>query len=199
MGGYGEVMTSGDAALRPQSTSAPADSAAGIAGTEAAESHRLHGYGYGQRLISIFWGWWYGVMLIIAGVSDAALSFNLNQGTDRGISMAVIGGGILIIGWLLTLRLRFTRNIPKPASYGWRVERGIKASPMAVKVCAICTVVIVVALAVFTPSGGLPEIIPILGLVTAVGLTLTAGLAYSGWLMKNSGELYARWLERRNR
>lgn len=53
------------------------------------------------------------------------------------------------------------------------------------------------ALVLLTPKGGSPETLPMLGMLVAVPLGIAAGLAYTGWLMKNSAEIYARWLERR--
>jgi hypothetical protein len=40
-------------------------------------------------------------------------------------------------------------------------------------------------------------LLPIIGLIAAALMSITGGMAYSSSLLKNSGELYARWLERR--
>jgi hypothetical protein len=41
------------------------------------------------------------------------------------------------------------------------------------------------------------ELLPIVGLIAAALMSITGGPAYSASLLKNSGELYARWLKRR--
>jgi hypothetical protein len=53
------------------------------------------------------------------------------------------------------------------------------------------------ALVLFTPNGGSPESLPLLGMLVTWPLGLAAGLAYTRRLMMNSAGLYARWLERR--
>lgn len=61
----------------------------------------------------------------------------------------------------------------------------------------IGAVLIAAGLVLFTPNGRSPEVLPIVGLIAAAQLSIAGGVAYSGWLLKNSGELYARWLDRR--
>ena len=53
------------------------------------------------------------------------------------------------------------------------------------------------ALITLTPNGRSPGSLPIVGLVTALLTSITGGMAYSASVLRNSGELYARWLERR--
>lgn len=55
----------------------------------------------------------------------------------------------------------------------------------------------VAALLLFTPNGGSPETLPMLGMLVIWPLGLAAGLTYTQRLMMNSAELYARWLEHR--
>jgi high-affinity Fe2+/Pb2+ permease len=61
----------------------------------------------------------------------------------------------------------------------------------------IVSVLIVAALILSTPEGKSQELLPIIGLIAAALVSITGGMAYSASLLKNSGELYARWLERR--
>jgi hypothetical protein len=58
-------------------------------------------------------------------------------------------------------------------------------------------VLIVAALILFMPEGKSQELLPIIGLIAAALMSITGGMAYSAHLLKNSSELYARWLERR--
>ena len=55
---------------------------------------------------------------------------------------------------------------------------------------------ITAALVLLTPRGTSPATAPYIGLVAAAILSLAAGMAPSGWLMRNSLGLYAGWLER---
>jgi hypothetical protein len=66
-----------------------------------------------------------------------------------------------------------------------------------VQFAVIGSFVIAAGLLLLTPNGRSQETIPITGVVAAAQLSIAGGVAYSGWLLKNSGELYARWLERR--
>lgn len=101
------------------------------------------------------------------------------------------------LGWLVTCRARFSSKLPKPAADAARLEQAIPMYPIALKVCLIITAVLVAGLALFKPGGTSPEGIPLLGVVAAAaGLSIAAGMAYSGRLMTNSSELYGRWLER---
>lgn len=160
---------------------------------------RARAFGYGQRRSWVFWAWWYGMTLAITGWVDAGLSGLLGQNMDRGIFIVVLGGIISAVGWLLTLGVRFSKKPPKPASDIPRVEQGIRIAPMVVKFSLIATVLILAALTLLTPRGLSLEVLPITGLVAASLLSITGGMGYTGWLMKNSGKLYERWLERRAR
>lgn len=164
--------------------------------TAADTDHRAMAYGHGQRRSWIFWAWWYGVTLAVTGSADAGLSGLFAQDTDRGILMMILGGIATAIGWLLTLGVRFSRKPPKPATDIPRVEQGIRINPAVVKFLVLATVLIAAALAFLTTKGATPETLPDIGLVAACILSLAGGMAYSGWLMRNSGELYSRWLER---
>lgn len=61
----------------------------------------------------------------------------------------------------------------------------------------IATVPIAAAMIFLTPRGTSPEAIPYTGVVAVAILTLAAGIARSGWLFRNSSQLYSHWLERR--
>lgn len=111
--------------------------------------------------------------------------------------MAILGVVGSAVGWAFTAWPRFTRKPPKPASDIPRVEQGIRITPGMIRTILIATAVGVGALMLFTPQGGSPEMLPLLGMLVIWPLGLAAGLAYTRRLMLNSTDLYARWLERR--
>lgn len=77
------------------------------------------------------------------------------------------------------------------------VERALWTNHPAIKASVIVSVLIVAALVTLTPNGRSPETLPIVGLVTALLMSITGGFAYSSSLLENSNEIYARWLESR--
>ncbi|WP_406638237.1 hypothetical protein [Pseudarthrobacter quantipunctorum] len=158
---------------------------------------RVQAFGYAQRRTWVFFAWWYGAVITIPGAVDAGLSGLLGQDPERGIFTMALGAGLSALGWLVTLGVRFSRKLPKPASDIPRVEQALRTNPLAIKVSVIVSVVIVAALILFIPEGKSHELLPIIGFVGATLMSITGGLAYSTSVLKNSGELYARWLERR--
>ena len=135
-------------------------------------------------------------MIAIPGAVDAGLSGFLGQDPERGVITMALGAAVSALGWLVTLGVRFSAKPPKPASDIPRVEQAIRINPTVIKVSVIGAVLIAAGLILLTPNGRSPEVLPIVGLIAAAQLSIAAGVAYSGWLLKNSGELYARWLER---
>lgn len=172
-------MTLGDAAV--------------VAGTDP----RALAFGYAQRRIWVFWAWWYGAVFFITGAVDGTLSAIVGQDPERGLFMIVMGAAFSVLGWLLTLGLRFRRKLPKPASDIPRVEQALRTNPPAIKTLVIVSVLIVAALITLTPNGRSQELLPITGLVAALLMSITGGFAYSSSLLENSNAIYARWLERR--
>ena len=85
----------------------------------------------------------------------------------------------------------------KAESDATRLEQGMLKYPLVVTVCLIITAVLAVAQTLFRPGGVSPEGLPFAGLTAVAGLAITAGVAYSGRIMKNSSELHSRWLARR--
>lgn len=154
-------------------------------------------FGYAQRRSWIFWAWWYGAVLAATGLVDAALLAIFGQDPERGITMVAIGAAVSVVGWLVTLGARFSGKQPKPAADLPRVEQGIRINPGVVRFLLVAAVLIPAALALFTPNGASPETTPILGFIGTCILGLAAGMARSGWLMRNSLEIYRRWLNRR--
>jgi hypothetical protein len=84
--------------------------------TAVATDPRAEAFSYAQRRTWVFFAWWYGMVIAIPGAVDAALSGLLGQETDRGIFMMILGAAISVVGWLVTLGVRFSRKPPKPAS-----------------------------------------------------------------------------------
>ncbi|MDQ0664284.1 hypothetical protein QFZ35_002782 [Arthrobacter ulcerisalmonis] len=165
--------------------------------TAVAIDPRALAFGYAQRRSWVFFAWWYGAVIALPGAVDAGLSGLLGQEPDRGIFMMILGTAISVVGWLVTLGVRFSRKPPKPASDIPRVEQAIRINPHVIKFSVIGAAVIAASLVLLTPNGRSPELLPIIGLIAAAQLAITGGIGYSGWLMKNSGELYAQRLERR--
>ena len=109
----------------------------------------------------------------------------------------VMGSALAAAGWLLTVGWRFTRKLPKPAADIPRVEQGIRITPNIIRVVVIGAVLIVLASALFIPQVGFPDAFPVLGMLVDFLWSVAAGLAYTGRVMKNSADRYARWLSRR--
>lgn len=163
---------------------------------ETRTDKRAMALGFGKRRSAVFWAWWYGAVLAITGTADVTLSVFFGQTPDRGVLVLILGIIVSGLGWLVTCRARFSSKLPKPAADAARLEQAIPMYPIALKVCLIITAVLVAGLALFKPGGTSPEGIPLLGVVAAAGLSIAAGMAYSGRLKTNSSELYGRWLER---
>lgn len=153
--------------------------------------------GFAQRRSLVFSAWWYPAVLGISGVVQAGLALALGQSGETGNVLAVLGAVGAAAGWALTAWPRFTRKPPRPASDIPRVEQGIRITPGMIRTILIASALGVGALVLFTPMGGSPESLPLLGMLVIWPLGLAAGLAYTRRLMMNSAGLYARWLERR--
>jgi hypothetical protein len=135
-----------------------------------------------------------GAVIAIPGAVDMGLSFLFVQDTERGIVLMILGAGLSALGWLVTLGVRFSKKLPKPASDIPRVEQALRINPGAIKGSVVVSLLIVAALILFMPAGKSPELLPIVGLVAAALMSITGGMAYSASILKNSAELYARWL-----
>ncbi|MDE8667189.1 hypothetical protein PY310_01165 [Pseudarthrobacter sp. H3Y2-7] len=165
--------------------------------TRTATDARATAFGFGQRRSWVFSAWWYPAVLAMAGTVHAGLAAALGQSAEIGVVMMVLGGIFAALGWACTAWPRFTRKPPKPASDIPRVEQGIRITPGMIRTMLIASALGIVALVVLTPMGGSVEAVPLLGMLVAVTLGVAAGLAYTGRLMKNSAEVYSRWLDRR--
>lgn len=149
--------------------------------TAVAADERALELGYAQRRSWIFWAWWYGMAVAITGAADASLSGLVGQDTSRGGEMVLLGAPLSALGWLLTLGIRFSKKLPKPAKDVPRVEQGIRINPGVVRFLVIATVLIAAAMIFLTPRGTSSETLPYTGLVAAAILSLAAGMARSGW------------------
>lgn len=158
---------------------------------------REEAFGFAQRRSLIFSAWWYPAVLAASGAVHASLAQALAQSAETGVVMAILGVVGSAVGWAFTAWPRFTRKPPKPASDIPRVEQGIRTTPIMVLTILIASALCVGALVLFTPRGGSPESLPLLGMLVIWPLGLAAGLAYTRRLMIESPTLYARWLERR--
>jgi hypothetical protein len=159
---------------------------------------RAPAFGFAQRRSWVFWAWWYPAVLAMAGAVHAGLATVLGQSAEIGIVMAILGGVFAALGWSFTTWPRFTRKLPKPASDIARVEQGIRITPGIIRTVLIAGALGIGALVLLAPLGGSLEAVPLFGMLAAVLLGLAAGLAHTGWLMKNSTELYSRWVNRRH-
>lgn len=153
--------------------------------------------GFAQRRSWVFSAWWYPAVLGVSGAVQAGLALALGQSAELGIAMAILGATCSALGWALTAWPRFTGKPPKPASDIARVEQGIRITPGMIRTILIVSALGVAALVLFTPKGGSPESLPLLGMLAIWPLGLAAGLAYTRRLMMNSAELYGQWRERR--
>lgn len=165
--------------------------------TGTATDPRATAFGFAQRRSWVFSAWWYPGVLAISGAVHAVLALVLGQSPELGLFMAILGAVFASLGWVFTVWPRFTRKAPKPASDVPRVEQGIRITPGMIRTVLIASALGIAALVLFTPKGGWPETLPILGMLMTLPLGVAAGLAYTRRLMTNSAELYARWLERR--
>jgi drug/metabolite transporter (DMT)-like permease len=158
---------------------------------------REEALGFAQRRSWIFSAWWYPAVLGVSGAVQAGLALALGQSPEPGIVLAVLGAAFAALGWALAARVRFTRRPPRPASDIPRAEQGIRLAPVMIRTILIAGAVVVGALVLFTPKGGSPDTLPLLGMLVVWPLGLAAGLAHTRRLMLDSTGLYARWLERR--
>ncbi|GAA1792723.1 hypothetical protein GCM10009712_44460 [Pseudarthrobacter sulfonivorans] len=165
--------------------------------TGTATDPRAAAFGFGQRRSWVFSAWWYPAVLATAGAVHAGLATVLGQSAEIGVVMVILGGVFAALGWIFTTWPRFTRKPPKPASDIPRVEQGIRITPGMVRFFLAASALGIGALLLLTPMGGSVEAVPLLGMLVAVTLGTAAGLAYTGRLMKNSADVYSRWLNRR--
>ena len=158
---------------------------------------REEAFGFAQRRSWVFSAWWYPAVLAASGAVYAGLAAVLGQSPETGIVLALLGTVLAALGWAVTAWPRFTRKPPKPAADIPRVEQGIRITPLVIRTILIVSLVGLGALVLFTPKGGSPEVLPLLGMLVIWPLGFAAGLAYTRRLMLDSAGLYARWLERR--
>lgn len=102
--------------------------------TEVATDPRAQAFGYAQRRTWVFFAWWYGMVIAIPGAVGAGPCGLLGREADRGIFMVILGTAISVVGWLVTLGVRFSPKTPNPASDIPRVEQALRTNPPAIKV-----------------------------------------------------------------
>ena len=168
-----------------------------ITGTDTGVDSEGTAFGLAQRRSWVFSAWWYPAVLSVSGAVQAGLALAVGQSAQAGIVLASLGAVSAALGWALTAGQRFTRRPPKPGSDIPRVKQGIRTTPIMVRTILIASALGVGALVLFTPRGGSPESLPLLGMLVIWPLGLAAGLAYTRRLMIKSPTLYAQWLERR--
>lgn len=157
---------------------------------------RAAAFGFGQRKSWVFFAWWYPSIIGFSGAAYALLALMVGQDPELGISVMLLGAALAAAGWILTLKPRFTRKQPKPASDIPRVDQGIRITPGIIWTVLAGAAVLVLLLVVSVPEVAAPESLPVLGLLMAWPVGVSAGLAYTRWLMVNSGRLYSEWLNR---
>jgi hypothetical protein len=158
---------------------------------------RAAAFGFAQRRTWVFFAWWYPSIIGTSGAVYAGLSFLVGQDPGTGLFQTGLGAALAAVGWVITIGPRFTRKRPKPASDIPRIEQSIRITPGVICALLIVSVLGVAALALFTPKGASAEFIPVLGLLLALSVSISAGLAYTHYLLVESAGLYARWLARR--
>lgn len=160
---------------------------------------RATALGFAQRRSWVFYAWWYPAVLGLAGAVHAGLSLLAGVDPELGVVLLIMGTVLAALGWAVTVKARFTRKRPRPASDIPRVDQGIRIAPGIIWTVLGGTAAIVLLLVLFTPKGASPETLPLLGLLIAFAVGVAAGLGYTRWLMANSAELYDRWLQRGQR
>lgn len=157
---------------------------------------RGEAFGFAQRRSWVFSVWWYPAVLAVSGAVYALLALAVGQSAETGVVMAILGAVGSALGRAFTAWPRFTRTPPKPPSDIPRVEQGIRITPGMIRTILIASALGLGALVLFTPRGGSPESLPLVGMLVIWPLGLAAGLAHTRRLMLDSAGLYARWLER---
>ncbi|MGF9646861.1 hypothetical protein AAIH32_02750 [Pseudarthrobacter oxydans] len=157
---------------------------------------RATAFGFGQRKSWVFFAWWYPSIIGFSGAVYALLALIVGQDPGLGTSMMILGAALATSGWVLTLKPRFTRKHPKPASDIPRVDQGIRITPGIIWTVLGGAAILMVLLLLSVPEAASPESLPVLGLLMAWPAGVSAGLAYTRWLMINSGRLYADWSNR---
>lgn len=152
--------------------------------------------GFAQRRSWVFSAWWNPAVLCLSGAVHWALSLLSGEDPELGLVLFTMGTVLTAVGWAAAVKPRFTRKQPKPPADIPRVDQGIRITPGMIWTILVGTAVIVLLLALLTPKGASPEVIPLLGLLATFGGGIATGFAYIRWLMANSEALYGSWLQR---
>lgn len=93
--------------------------------------------------------WYPAALLVFSGIAYVLVSWLVREPLDIGIGFIILGSGLTLLCWLVTLGKRFTKKAPKPAADLIRVEWAIHSNPPVIKICwaagallAITTVVL---------------------------------------------------------
>ena len=115
----------------------------------------------------------------------------------RNLQAVPYGYPLSGLGWLLTVRVRYSRQPPKPAAHVARLEQSLRHSPRVVAFLLVLAVLIPAAMLFVNPGSISPVSAPSIGFVGVCLLSLAVGVAHSGRLARDSVRLYSQWLERR--
>lgn len=136
-----------------------------------------------QRRIILFSFVWYPTVLALSGVAHLAVSWHLDEPLDIGTGLLVLGSGLALVLWLLTLGKRFAKKPPEPARHLHRVDLSIRTARLRIAVACVGGALLAINTVVQLgwQSSGFPrDVIPL----SALFATYLFGVAY--------GHAYAR-------
>ncbi|MBT2537168.1 hypothetical protein [Arthrobacter sp. ISL-69] len=153
--------------------------------------------GHAHRRNRVFLFWWMGMVFAIPGLAYAMAEAATGQSPETGLLTAALGLVLSGVGWLAGIGPRFTRRPPRPATDFARTDQEIRIAPGVAAAVPIVMLAVVVPLVTLTSNGTSPEALPILWLLAAFPVPISAALLYSRrHLLARRDELYARWLAR---
>jgi hypothetical protein len=153
--------------------------------------------GYAQRRIWVFYAWWWPVIFTAGGLLyalPAAIAGN-PQDLETGIIMFILGAVMSVLGWLMSLKPRFSKKEPKPATDMNRVAQALRIHAGVRLVNIIFLGLILIAL-VFAPNPNKQEILSLAGLFIGIYAATLIGMEYRYKLLKNSAMHYWNWKEK---
>lgn len=151
--------------------------------------------GHAHRRARIFQSWMYGMILALPGAAYAVVALIVGESPETGVIMGALGLGLSGVGWLATVRSRFSRKCPRQASDFPRADQAVRIGPMIAITGAVATWAACLALALLTPRGMAPDVVPILAMMA--GFPVGFGLMVMGTrpLIRDRDQLFQRWLE----
>lgn len=131
-----------------------------------------------QRRIMLFSFIWYPATLLgLGGLVHLLVSLLVGGSADIGIFVSILGAGLTLLFWLVTLPKRRARTPPEPARYMYQVRQVVRVNPVMIKVFWGFSVLLAVTTLVlpFVQAGqSSPELVPL----SAFFAVFLAGIAH---------------------